>query len=289
MIAKTSGQAYLPGVCFFGRNDAMPAITSPENHLIKQMKRLLSSRRARCESGLFVVEGARLVYEAATENIPVDTLLYTEQGRRRLGEDCPSVLTAAKRHYLIDDAVAKRISDTQTPQGVFAVCSFRLTEHALPHTVPGGALVLSSLQDPGNVGTILRSADAFGISMVIMSPDCPDPGAPKVLRASMGAAFRVPMAVADPFLAVEFLKSQNIRVYAAALDDYSKPINAVSLADSAVVIGNEGAGLPASLIARCDESVVIPISPGCESLNAAMAATVFCYEMRRARGAYDVE
>ncbi len=267
----------------------MTAITSPENHLIKQMKRLLSSRRARCESGLFVVEGARLVCEAAAENIPLDTLLYTEQGRRRLGEDRPSVLTAAKRCYLIDDAVAKKISDTQNPQGVFAICSFQLTKHALPEKISCGALVLSSLQDPGNVGTILRSADAFGISMVIMSPDCPDPGAPKVLRASMGAAFRVPMAVADPYLAVEFLKSQNIRVCAAALNENSKPIHAVNLANSAVVIGNEGAGLPASLIARCDESVVIPITPGCESLNAAMAATIFCYEMRRATGEYDAK
>ena len=260
----------------------MPAITSRENQTIKLIRRLLSSRKSRCESGLFVVEGVRLAAEAVTEKIAVKTLLCTPHGQYRLGEDYAALIAAAEQCRVIDEALAQYISDTQSPQGVFAVCEGMPAARALPEKTPGGCLVLTSLQDPGNVGTILRSADAFGLSMVIMSFDCPDVSAPKVLRASMGAAFRVPVAIADPTEAIEHLKSKNIPVYAAALGNESAAIGDVSLCGCAVVIGNEGAGLSQRLISQCDRPIMIPITPGCESLNAAMAATVFCYEMSRA-------
>jgi TrmH family RNA methyltransferase len=262
----------------------MPAITSRENQTIKLIRRLLSSRKYRCESGLFVVEGVRLAAEAAAEKIAVKILLCTPQGQCRLGEEYAALLAAAEQCLVIDEALARYISDTQSPQGVFAVCTGMPTARALPEKTPGGCLVLASLQDPGNVGTILRSADAFGLSMVIMSSDCPDVSSPKVLRASMGAAFRVPVAIADPTEAVEHLKNKKIPVYAAALGNESASIGDVSLCGSAVVIGNEGSGLPQKLLSQCERPIMIPIAPGCESLNAAMAATVFCYEMSRAAG-----
>ena len=260
----------------------MLEITSKDNTKIKDYKKLCTSRKHRLQTERFVLEGARLVCDALKSGANIHTLFVTQAGIARLDADFAK-LAAQSEIVLISDAMAAYMAETETPQGVFAVCSGRLFNQHLPDDANNGILMLCSLQDPGNVGTILRSADAFGLSAVVMTADCPEPDAPKVLRASMGAALRVPVYVTeDAVAAISQLKLSGITVYAAALGEQSLPIDGVSLTNSAVVIGNEGAGIPDKVLSACDSRVVLPISAQSESLNAAMAATVFAWELSQA-------
>ncbi|MBP1557398.1 MAG: RNA methyltransferase, partial [Oscillospiraceae bacterium] len=213
----------------------------------------------------------------------ISDLLVTEAGIERLGERFAELQSAAKNTLLITDELARQIGETDTPQGVFAICEGRLTTDSLPENAEKGILMLCSLQDPGNVGTILRSAEAFGLSAVIMTADCPDAASPKVLRSSMGAALRIAIhRVPDAAEAIEGLREKGIAVYAAALGEKSVSVDEVSLKNSVVMIGNEGSGLPDNLADAADKRVILPISENSESLNAAMAATVFAWELSRA-------
>lgn len=270
----------------------MLEITSKDNAKIKEFRKLCTSRKHRLQSQRFALEGARLVRDTQKSGAQLMTLMVTKAGIERLGDDFDRLAIDAKETLLISDPLAAALAETESPQGVFAICAGRVFLPDLPKAVPNGALLLCSLQDPGNVGTILRSADAFGLSAVIMTADCPDPAAPKVLRASMGAALRVPIYCADSAeAAIATLRRCGIAVYAAALGSESVCVDAVSLVNAAVAIGNEGAGLPSQVQAACTGRVILPISQQSESLNAAMAATVFAWELSRcarsAKGALD--
>ncbi len=260
----------------------MLEITSKDNPKIKEFRKLCTSRKHRLQSQRFALEGARLVCDALKSDAELLTLMVTDGGMRRLGDDFDRLAIKARETLLLSDPLAQTLAETESPQGVFAICAGRLFLPELPKAVPNGALLLCSLQDPGNVGTILRSADAFGLSAVIMTTDCPDPAAPKVLRASMGAALRIPVyCVDDAGAAVCALRRSGMAVYAAALGDESVPVDAVSLNNAAVAIGNEGAGLPPPVQDVCTGRVILPICEQSESLNAAMAATVFAWELSR--------
>lgn len=263
----------------------MRQITSKDNPNIKEYVRLCGSRKSRTESGCFVLEGMRLVCDAHQSGVRIGLLLVTEEGMARLGERFAALSDAAGETVLIDRRIAGQIAQTKTPQGVFAVCEGALWrgEPSSPPALGRGALLLCSLQDPGNVGTIIRSAEAFGLSAVLMSADCPDPASPKVLRASMGAALRLPLyRCPDPAETVGRLREAGIPVFAAALGERSVPVGEVSLRGAVVAVGNEGAGLSEEFCARCDRRVILPIAPGSESLNAAMAASIFAWELSRA-------
>ncbi len=260
----------------------MRQITSKENPSVKELAKLYASARCRRESGRFVLEGVRLVVDALENSIPIRTLFVTGEGIRRLGDRFAALAAAAGETLLLADSLGARVGDTLHPQGVFAVCEGALTSEALPKDFPRGCLILSSLQDPGNVGTILRSAAAFGPTDVILSADCPDPASPKVLRAAMGV--RRAFLTHDVVDTIGELRSRGTAVFAAALGTESVPVDEVTLAGAAVVIGNEGRGLAENVIAACDKSVILPIAEGCESLNAAMAAAVFAWELSRAAG-----
>lgn len=263
----------------------MLEITSKDNPKIKEFRKLCTSRKHRLLSRRFALEGARLVCDALKSDAELLTLFVTEAGISRLGGDFDRLAVRARETLLISDALAPSLAETESPQGVFAICAGRLFLPGLPAVAPNGALLLASLQDPGNVGTIIRSADAFGLSCVILTADCPDPAAPKVLRASMGAALRLPVYCADDApAAVQALRQSGMAVYAAALGDGSLPVDAVSLDNAVVAIGNEGAGLPPDVQTACTGRVILPMNAESESLNAAMAATVFAWELsRRAR------
>lgn len=264
----------------------MLEITSKDNPKIKEFRKLCTSRKHRLLSQRFALEGARLVGDALKSDARLLTLFVTEAGINRLGGDFDRLAVKARETLLISDALAQGMAETESPQGVFAICEGRLFLPELPKAAPNGALLLCALQDPGNVGTIIRSAEAFGLSCVILTADCPDPAAPKVLRASMGAVLRLPVYRADDApAAVHALRQSGMAVYAAALGDGSLPVDTVSLCNAVVAIGNEGAGLPPDVQAACTGRVILPMSAGSESLNAAMAATVFAWELsRRARG-----
>lgn len=263
----------------------MRQITSKDNPVIRDYQKLASSRKHREQAGRFVLEGVRLVCDAAESGVCPALLLVTGEGRERLSGRFDRLSAAAAETVLIDPKLAQLLAQTETAQGVFAVCEGRLWRDGPPESgaLGKGALLLCSLQDPGNVGTIIRSADAFGLSAVLLSADCPDPASPKVLRASMGAALRLPLyRCPEPGETVRALRGQGIPVFAAALGDRSQPVDAVSLSGAVVAIGNEGAGLPEEFCGLCDRRVILPIAPQSESLNAAMAATVFAWEISRA-------
>ena len=260
-------------------------ITSRQSPSVKRYVRLAGSRRARYEERLFVTEGAKLTGEAfAAGYLPVE-LFATGEAFDAAFDTLSPVALAAETFCRITPAVADKLAQSVSPQGVFG--DFRMLDNGtqpVKISSNGKFLLLSSLQDPGNLGTILRTAAAFGIGGVLLSDDCPDLYSPKVLRASMGGVFRVPAAVTDDLGGwIDALKAAGVPVWAAALRRDAKTLREVSLGEGgcAVVIGNEGGGLDDGVIGRCTGSLVIPMEPGSESLNAAMAAGVFLWEMYR--------
>lgn len=260
----------------------MLQITSKDNPKIKEYKKLCTNKKYRIQSERFVLEGARLVLDSLHSTAELSTLFVTEEGIRRLGSDFEKLLLKAHETVTLPEQLAVSLGETESPQGVFAVCKGKLFKQGLPATAENGILILCSLQDPGNVGTVLRSAEAFGISAVVMTSDCPDPTSPKVLRSSMGAVLRVPIySTSNAADAICFMKKNGISVYAAALGTESVSVDEISLKNAAVAIGNEGAGLSNEVIFACDRRVILPISSQSESLNAAMAATVFAWELSR--------
>ena len=262
----------------------MIKITSKDNLTLKEYRKLCGSRKFRKETEKFTLEGVRLICDCMKSGGDIIDLLVTEDGITRLGADFEPLSKCAKRTLLLTDALAASIAQTDSPQGVFAVCGGSIVKTELPQSFENGALMLCSLQDPGNVGTILRSAEAFGLSAVIMTADCPDAASPKVLRASMGAAIRIPIyCVADAKETIIALKSSKNAVFAAALGEKSVAVNTVSLKGAIVAIGNEGSGLSDDVADACTKRVILPISENSESLNAAMAATVFAWELCRAK------
>ena len=259
----------------------MQQITSKENARLKSAAKLLQSKKARQEQGEFLAEGYRLCMDALRSGLLPRQTFVTEQGMEH--QDCTELLRASEESYVIPQSLAAKLSDTRTPQGVFCVFAIPDNHARLAESKKNRVVILSSLQDPGNIGTIIRTAEAFGVDLVLMSSDCPDLYSPKTLRATMGGVFRMPIAVTDDlFGEIALLKQQGCHVYAAALKENSIPITEVSFAGaSAVVIGNEGNGLDDATIAACTAPVIIPMAGKAESLNAAAAATVAIWEMCR--------
>lgn len=253
------------------------------NAKIKEIKNLCSKAKARREMGLFVIEGPKLLLEAPEELI--HEVYITEELRAN-----PSVMekvSALKSVTIVTPQQLKRISDTETPQGVLAVLK-QIPPSRYAGGVNGGispsqegvglsAILLEDIQDPGNLGTIIRTAEAAGVGEVIMSRGCVDIYNPKVVRATMGSIYRVPFRfVEDIKDAIRELQSEKIEVYAAALDG-AKSMVEISLKGQAVLIGNEGNGLKRETIAAASGSVYIPMQGQVESLNASIAATVLMY------------
>lgn len=257
-------------------------ITSKENPKIKELAALVSSRDKRSESGHFVIEGQRLCLDAAKSGVEIDGLYLTEEALDKLGQEYNTIAKCCLNVYTISADIAKKISDTKTPQGIFALCSIPSSKKLEDIDSAKGIMLLSSLQDPGNLGTILRSCEALGLGGVIVSEDCPDLYSPKVLRASMGGVFRLPVVVVpDIKEAITNLIAQGVSVYASALDDDSRPVGELSLKGCGVVIGNEGSGLDQAVIDCCSGKLIIPITSESESLNAAVAAAIFAWEIVR--------
>lgn len=286
------------------------------------MEKLRKSASFRREEGLFPVEGIRMVRE-----IPKDRLVqlfYTEKAYEKYGEEIDHIVDddkAAVSEYfndamadntmpqLVSDACMKKMSDTETPQGILAAVKMKyfslediLTvgedENAAAnkreadnknhddHTAGCNEpliLILEKLQDPGNLGTIIRSSEAAGVTGIIVSRDCADIYNPKTIRSTMGALFRMKMYISDDLPSdIEILKERGVKVYAMHLSGsefYEKDFTKAT----AFLIGNEGNGLSPEVSAAADELMRIPMMGKVESLNAAISATVVSYEALRQR------
>ena len=175
--------------------------------------------------------------------------------------------------------VIEAVSPLKTPQDVVFSCKIPKMSAA---DIPAGSILLENMQDPGNVGAMLRTANAFDIPSVVLLGACADPWNPKTVRASMGAVFRQRIVQAD-YADVEKLQKMGVQLLGAALGKASEDIRNVKLKNAVVAVGNEGNGLSERLISMCDGLVIIPMNPQCESLNAAVAASVIMWEMSKRR------
>lgn len=251
----------------------MERITSRTNPLMIRVKKLRDDRKSRRSEGLFLCDGVKMLAEAVQWRAGIHTVILTENLA-----DTP--VPEGVRTVLVPGELMRSISPMEAPQGVlFLVKAPALTP---PEALPRGRyLILDGLQDPGNVGTILRTADAFGCGGVLLTNHCADPLNPKAVRASMGAVFRTPLWEIEPEDIPPLLARSGLRLAATALRRDTVSLLEADLTDTAVVIGSEGSGVSPYLLERCGLTVRIPMEATCESLNAAAAAAVVLWELYR--------
>ena len=259
-------------------------ISSRENPAIKRVRSLLGSAKARKESGRFVLEGARLCADAVDSGVTVEAAFLTERAEQTYPEQTRAVRQAAETVYEIPENLATYIGDTQHPQGVFCICvppPAHLSAESLPKT--GRFLVLENVRDPGNLGTIIRTAEAFGIDGLLLSAECCELFSPKVLRGSMGGALRLPVAtVPDLPAAIVRWNEQGFRTIACVADASATPLPKMPLGDGCMLfIGNEANGITPQTLAACTAHMTIPMKGRAESLNAAVAACIALWELSR--------
>ena len=277
----------------------MEIITSRQNPQILHAVRL-QDRKHRQREKLFCFDGIKLCMEALMSDVEIVRIFLRSSTAKsviaRIEKELPSVdFSSQVALVMLEDAVFEKISIEKSPEGVICIAKYIDKCHkivtinnieelgAYPVTENERVMLLESVRDPGNLGTIIRGASAFGIDRLIISQDCADLYNPKTVRASMGTIFRQHIdRVEDMPSAVRALQNDGRRIYAAALDSTALRLGAAELcARDGIVIGNEGHGLSDETIAACTGCLFIPMAEGTESLNAAMAATVCMWEMFR--------
>lgn len=241
-------------------------ITARKNPLLQQTRKLLSSRKERLQSGLFVADGTKLL-EEAVKYAQLETVILSDGVEASVPQNI--------RRIRVPEDVMISISPMQTPQGALFLC--RIPEEK-PFIPQKRMLLLDGIQDPGNLGTILRTADALQVPVVLLE-GCADPYNHKTVRASMGAVFRTPPIRADWEQVREALARKNIPVGVTALSDTARDIRQWDLRDMAIVIGSEGQGVRPEILEQADARLIIPMDSRCESLNAAVAATIVLWQM----------
>ncbi len=242
-------------------------ITARKNPLLQQMRRLLNSRKEREEAGLFVADGTKLLAEAVRWFPGLDTVILSD------GVQAP--VPEGIRLVRVPEDVMASVSPMQAPQGALFLC--RLPEKRTFAAKPG-MLLLDGIQDPGNLGTILRTADALDIPVALLE-GCADPYNHKVVRASMGAVFRTAPVQTTWAEAKAACNAEGIAIGVTALSEAAKDIRTAALTQMAVVIGSEGQGVRREILENADAQLIIPMNPRCESLNAAVAATIVMWQM----------
>ncbi|MDO5783634.1 MAG: RNA methyltransferase [Eubacteriales bacterium] len=254
-------------------------IESRENPLVKRLVRLSGDRKYRKMMGEMVCEGGKMLGEALSSGIEIHDVLVADNAQVDTGDLSRAEQSGAKL-YACPSSLLAKVSNVQAPQGVVFSCERPVTGL---DSLRGARrlMVLEGLQDPGNLGTVIRTADAFALDGIILCEGCVDPTSPKVVRATMGAAFRLPIAAATMEEAAAFLQQQKLPLYGAALAEDSIPLTQIDLHRAAVLIGNEGRGITKKAAALCDQLLIIPMEGRAESLNASVAASIIMYEMSR--------
>lgn len=258
-------------------------ISSTSNQRVKEVIQLLTSAKARREKQAFIIEGMKLFEEAPAAQIRmvyVSESCYQRMKNKSKLADVP--------YELVTDTVYQRMSDVKTPQGILCVMEQKkvsLSELLLSYKGQDKhILVLEGIQDPGNLGTMIRTAEGAGISFILADKNTVDVTNPKVLRSTMGAVFRMPVIYVDDLLdALSLLKEEGVTTYAAHLNGNRNFWDEEYAKQTAVLIGNEGNGLSKEVSAVSDVLVKIPMEGAVESLNAAVAASLLMYEIKRRR------
>lgn len=253
----------------------MERIESLKNVKIKTVKKL-HTRKGREKLGSFFIEGEHLVEEALKSNVIINEIFVEESFQIPSSWQLDSVSV-----YMVEEKIMKAISETETPQGVGAVCKVLGTE-PLSFEQPGKYLLIDGIQDPGNLGTIIRTSDSVGLTGVILGNGTVDMYNSKVIRSTQGSLFHLPVVKADLSETVEKLKKQNIPVFGTTLNATAKAYKMVPAQDSfALIVGNEGSGISTELLTRTTENLYIPIYGQAESLNVSIAAGILLYHLRK--------
>lgn len=257
-------------------------LSSRDNPAVKDYARLCASKSYRVSSGRFAIEGARLCQDALLSGVLIENAFLTRDACEKYQDIVSLIQGSGANVYEITPVVASKMGDTQNPQGIFCT-AFMLDKAAgfRKIDIDGRYIALENLQDPGNMGTILRTAEALGLSGVILSADCVDIYSPKVLRGAMGAVFRIPvMIAADLPETILSLNAAGIKTAAAVADKDACSIIAADFSGGvAVAVGNEGNGLTDRCVHACAQRVTIPMNGRAQSLNAGTAASILIWEI----------
>lgn len=257
---------------------SMEVIESVQNPKVKNWVKLLS-KKGRMSEHRFLIEGEHLVEEAIKSNMPLAGIIVQANLEARYNRldmrEAPL--------YRVTEAVMNKLSDTQTPQGICAIVEMQtgLLEDVVKQN--SLLLILDALQDPGNLGTIIRTADSAGVDGVILGKGCVDLYNPKTIRATMGSLFHIPIVEQDLQQVLPFLKNRGYQLIATSLEGAVAYDQCNYRGASAIVIGNEANGVSKWVLEQCDKRVKIPIYGRAESLNAAIAAGIILYESVRQR------
>ncbi|MCQ2513163.1 MAG: RNA methyltransferase [Lachnospiraceae bacterium] len=252
-------------------------IVSKSNKQLKDIKKLMDSSKARKEQKLFVVEGLRMTREVPEHLL--EKIYYSESffASSLSVATCEKKGEEGKDYEIVSDEIFKGLSDTVTPQGILGIV--KQPEYQLKDAFGGKILILDDIQDPGNLGTMIRTSEAVGVTGVIMSTGCAVIFNPKVIRSTMESIFRVPFLKADLRKAIDALQKEGYTVYGAALDG-AVFYNEITYGEkNAVVIGNEGNGISEKVLDAVDYKIKIPMAGKVESLNAAISAAVILYQL----------
>jgi RNA methyltransferase, TrmH family len=259
---------------------------SARNPSVQHVRRLARRRASRAEHGQFVIEGPILVGEALTSGCDLKTVFLASDARRTddLDRVCQALVDSGITVRSLAPGVLERAGDASTPQGIIAVARGRAVrfDDFLAGGPRGLVIVLADVADPGNAGTLVRTAEATGATAVLFAGTTVDPLSPKVLRAAAGSAFRVPLVSASE-RDIEHLKEQGFALVGTVPSggsDYSATTFAV---DTALLLGSEAHGLAPPLVQRLDQRVTIPMAGAVESLNVAVAGSLVCFEYARQR------
>lgn len=246
----------------------MESITSRKNLRIQILRRLGREKAFRRERGLFLCDGEKLLTEAVANGAEIEEVYL------RGTSACPDLPDVPV--FSLSEDVFDFASPLENSPGPL----FTVRKRSMPESVqPNRVIVLENVQDPGNVGTVLRTAAALGTELVVLLGECADPYNPKTVRAAMGALFRQNLWETDLSSLLSKLGEWRLPFYGAALREESISLKTVPLQRAAIAVGNEGKGLSDALLSKCDTKVILPMTPGSESLNAAVAASILMWEM----------
>lgn len=224
------------------------------------------------------MEGLRISFDAYENGIQFDKLIISKNAKEKYSDDLRKLEEISKELYLVSDDLFKKISDTNSPQGIIALAKVPQNKYCI--SKEGKYIALENINDPSNLGAISRTAEALGVSGLIISTGSCDPYSPKSLRASMGTLLRMPLFLTEDI--TNFLKENNLKSYACVVDKNARKITDVSFDfGSAIIIGNEANGILKETKSNCDEQITIEMKGKTESLNAAVAASIAMWEMMK--------
>lgn len=262
--------------------NSLTVLSGKDNKTVKSAAKLISSASARRQAGEFLLEGARLCADAAAAGMKIKRVFVTEKALADYKEYVDTLLLAANEGYTVTPELFLKLCDTVSPQGVAAVVE--MTQSGPANINPQGMYIaLENMQDPANLGAVARTAEALGISGIIISKSSCDPYSPKAQRAAMGSLLRLPVIVAEEFIPLmQKLQGEGMTICATVIKNADETLGNYKFSKrSVVMIGNEGNGLTSEAIALADKKITIKMAGRNESLNASAAAALFMWEMMK--------